>query len=73
MPDVSGFDVVAALQERPETARIPILVVTARQVSAADRTRLNGCVTAIVEKGEFGPGRLTDEVRRAMSGRRKVA
>jgi PAS domain S-box-containing protein len=72
MPDVSGFDVVAALQERPETARIPILVVTARQVSAADRTRLNGCVTAIVEKGEFGPGRLMDEVRRAMSGR-KVA
>jgi CheY-like chemotaxis protein len=39
MPDVSGFDVVAALQEQPETARIPILVVTARQVSAADRTR----------------------------------
>jgi CheY-like chemotaxis protein len=70
MPDVSGFDVVAALQEQPDTARIPVLVVTARQVDAADRSRLNGYVAAIMEKGEFGPGQLRDEVRRAMSGRK---
>jgi PAS domain S-box-containing protein len=73
MPDVSGFDVVAALQEQPETARIPVLIVTARQVDAADRSRLNGYVAAIMEKGEFGPGQLRDEVRRAMSGRKPVA
>jgi PAS domain S-box-containing protein len=30
MPDVTGFDVVAALNEDPDTARIPILVVTAK-------------------------------------------
>ena len=69
MPDVSGFDVVAALQEQPETAAIPILVVTAMSVSAAERDMLNGYVTSIMEKGDFAPGRLTDEVRRAMAGR----
>jgi CheY-like chemotaxis protein len=73
MPDLSGFDVVAALQERPETSRIPILVVTSRQVTASDRTRLNGYVTAIVKKGESGQNRLTDEVHRAMCGRTRVA
>jgi PAS domain S-box-containing protein len=72
MPDVSGFDVVAALQEQPDTARIPVLIVTARQVDAADRSRLNGYVAAIMEKGDFGPGQLRDEVRRAMSGRKLV-
>ncbi|MDP9002569.1 MAG: response regulator [Myxococcota bacterium] len=69
MPDVNGFDVVEALKERPETARIPIIVVTAKQVTAADRSRLNDCVTAIVEKSEFDRDRFLAEVRRAMSGR----
>jgi CheY-like chemotaxis protein len=73
MPDVNGFDVVVALNERPETARIPILIITAMHVTAADRARLNGYVTAIMEKGDVGPGQLTDEVRRAMAGRTQVA
>ncbi len=30
MPDVSGFDVVDALQRNADTARIPIIVVTAK-------------------------------------------
>ncbi len=33
MPDVNGFDVVEALQPDPDTARIPILVVTAKQIT----------------------------------------
>jgi CheY-like chemotaxis protein len=69
MPTVSGFDVVAALQDRPETANIPILAVTAKEITAEDRERLNGYVTTIMEKGNFEPRRLTAEVRRAMSGR----
>ena len=70
MPDVNGFDVVAALQLQPDTARIPILVVTAGQITGADRARLNGYVMAVVEKAEFNGDRFTAEVRRAMSGRR---
>jgi PAS domain S-box-containing protein len=73
MPGVSGFDVVALLHERPETARIPILVVTAKQVTAEDRARLNGYVAAIMEKADFGPDQLTTEIRRAMWGRKLVA
>jgi PAS domain S-box-containing protein len=69
MPDVNGFDVVNALQERPETARIPILIITSKRVTAADRASLNGNVTAIMEKATFRPGQLTDEIRRATRGR----
>ena len=36
MPTVNGFDVVEALRERPETARIPIIVMTAKRISAED-------------------------------------
>jgi hypothetical protein len=42
-------------------------------VNDKDRERLNGYVTAIMEKGDVGPGQLTDEVRRAMAGRMQVA
>ena len=68
MPDVNGFDVVEALKLRPDTARIPILVVTAKQITAEDRAKLNGYVTAIMEKAEFDRDRFTAEVRRAMAG-----
>ena len=73
MPDVNGFDVVEALNEHPDTARIPILVVTAKQITAEDRAKLSGYVTTIMEKAEFDPDRFTAEVRRAMSGRQLVA
>jgi PAS domain S-box-containing protein len=73
MPDVNGFDVVDALKEHPATAGIPILVVTAKQISADDRAKLSGFVAAIMEKAEFDQERFTTEVRRAMSRRPKVA
>ena len=73
MPDVNGFDVVEALNEQPDTARIPILVVTAKQITAEDRAKLNGYVAAIMEKGDFDRDRFAAEVRRAMAGRAVVA
>jgi CheY-like chemotaxis protein len=69
MPSVNGFDVVEALRERAETARIPVIVMTAKRVTAADRERLDGSVTTIMAKGNFDRGRFGAEVRRAMSGR----
>ena len=73
MPDVNGFDVVLALRERPDTARIPVLVVTAKEITAEDRAKLNGYVMAIMEKAEFDRNRFGIEVRRAISGRQLVA
>jgi CheY-like chemotaxis protein len=73
MTGVDGFDVVSALHDHPDTARIPILVVTAKHISAEDRARLNGSVTAIIKKAEFDRDHFAAEVRRVMSGRKLVA
>lgn len=73
MPEVTGFDVVAALNEHPDTARIPILVVTAKVISAQDRATLSRSVTTIMEKAGANPDRFRAEVRRAMSRRQVVA
>jgi CheY-like chemotaxis protein len=69
MQEVSGFDVVEALNRQADTARIPILVVTAKQVTDEDRAKLNGCVTAIMDKATFDRERFATEINRAMSGR----
>ncbi len=72
MPEMNGFEVVEEIHKYPETARIPILVVTAKDVTVEDRAKLNGYVTAIMEKSTFDHDRFRDEVRRAMSGRQLV-
>ena len=73
MPDVNGFDVVAALQESPETSRLPVLVVTAKSITDEDRQQLDGFVAGIVQKQEFDRIGFAAEIRRAMAGRRLVA
>ena len=40
-----------------------------KEITADDRTKLNGYVTTIMEKTEFSRDRFMAEVRRAMSGR----
>jgi len=69
MPDVSGFEVVAALRRDPTTARIPVLVITAKQVSEQDRAALllkSDTIIHVVEKSGFDQSRFIAEVRQAL-------
>ena len=72
MPEVNGFDVVAALHENPGTATIPILIVTSKSITAQDRDDLNGFVSTIMEKADFDGDRFALEVRRALTNREAV-
>jgi CheY-like chemotaxis protein len=47
MPEVNGFDVVLALKNRIDTARIPVLVVTSKEITTEDRSALNPQVTSV--------------------------
>jgi PAS domain S-box-containing protein len=67
MPGVDGFDVVRRLHENPATARIPVVVVTSKQLTAAERLRLNGLVASVLEKAELDRERFAVEVRRAVA------
>jgi signal transduction histidine kinase/CheY-like chemotaxis protein len=50
MPEITGFDVVDALKSDPTTEGIPILVVTAKEVTAAEKQQLQH-VMAVLQKG----------------------
>ncbi|MBF0480639.1 MAG: PAS domain S-box protein, partial [Desulfovibrionaceae bacterium] len=66
MPDVSGFDVVEALRAQPDTAAIPVLVMTAKRLTNEERSTLTRMGTRIMEKASFRPETFIAEVRRAL-------
>jgi DNA-binding response OmpR family regulator len=50
MPETDGFAVINALASRPETADIPVVVLTAKTLVAADRERLDGRIAFVASK-----------------------
>ena len=65
IPEMDGFQFVAALREKPEWRSIPVVVVTAKDVTADDRARLEKeSVARIFQKGWRSLAELIDEIRR---------
>ena len=56
MPGLDGFGFLAELQARPEWRSIPVVVVTAKDLSAEDRARLSGRVAEVLPQGVPDPG-----------------
>ncbi|MEQ1583296.1 MAG: Tar ligand binding domain-containing protein [Candidatus Nitrotoga sp.] len=71
MPEVNGFDVVQALKNNIDTARIPILVVTSKEITTEDRAALDHPVKKIMDKTVLSQGHFLSEVRSAMISSRK--
>ncbi len=51
MPDVDGFQVIDTLKADPELASLPIVVITAKELTAKERARLNEQVEMLLPKG----------------------
>jgi PAS domain S-box-containing protein len=62
MPEMDGFEFIEALRARPEWRGIPVVVVTAKELSQEDRRRLTGVVEQVIEKGAYGRDELLREV-----------
>jgi len=63
MPDMDGFQVMDALQLKKETKDIPIIVITAKELTVAENKRLKGHIQTLMQKGDFMNDDLLDEVR----------
>jgi hypothetical protein len=51
MPDVDGFQVIETLKADAELASLPIVVITAKELTAKERARLNEQVEMLLPKG----------------------
>ena len=63
MPEMDGFEFVAEFRRHEAWRAIPVVVITAKDLSHEDRERLNGYVQKILQKGAHGRDELLAEVR----------
>ena len=73
MPGVDGYEVITALRRDKDMSRVPILVHTAKTLTAEDRQRLQGKVESIVEKAEFQPERFLELLLKRGERRKRAA
>jgi CheY-like chemotaxis protein len=73
MPDVSGFDVVEALRSDKSTLGMPIMVLTAKDLTEADKRQLNGRVSSILQRGSTGASDLVTLLRQAVAPQTEAA
>ena len=64
MPETDGFQVVEQLRADPQLAEVPIVVLTAKEMTPADHARLNGRISHLARKGTFSPAEMVDVVNR---------
>jgi CheY-like chemotaxis protein len=62
MPEMDGFEFLAKLHERPELGSIPVVIVTAADLTEEDRRRLQGGVEHILHKAAYGQDELMAEL-----------
>jgi CheY-like chemotaxis protein len=52
MPKMDGFEFMDELRRRPDCQEIPVVVITAKELTDEDRDRLNGGVERIIQKSD---------------------
>ncbi len=62
MPGIDGFGFVEELKLDPRTKDIPIVVVSAKDITTEERNRLNGRIEALYQKGSLPTRKFVDKV-----------
>jgi signal transduction histidine kinase/DNA-binding response OmpR family regulator len=71
MPKMDGFEFISELRRSERGRKVPVVVVTAKEVTADERARLSGQVSRIFHKGSFTREELIAELRRALESVRR--
>jgi threonine synthase len=62
MPGIDGFGFVEELKLDPRTKDIPVVVVSAKDITLEERQRLNGHIEALYQKGSLPTRKFVDKV-----------
>jgi len=70
MPVMDGFEFVMEMHKLDAPVDIPIVVVTAKDITEEDRRRLNGDVVGLIEKGGLDRESLLAQLREQVAASR---
>lgn len=68
MPEMDGFEFLSRLRAEDRTRELPVIVLTAKDLTPAERAQLSGNVERILEKPTWNRRDLLDELRRSVKG-----
>ncbi len=63
MPEMDGFAVMDALRANPKTSEIPVIVATAKELTAEEKSRLGTQIQTLMQKGDFLNDEFLEEVK----------
>ena len=66
MPEMNGFAMVEVLKENEKTRTIPIIIVSAQELTPEEHKRLTGQVEVLLHKGIFTENELLEDVSQAL-------
>jgi signal transduction histidine kinase/DNA-binding response OmpR family regulator len=69
MPEMDGFEFIVEMNRHEEWKSSPVIVITARDLTVADRLRLNGHVTRVLQKGLYSRDELLEQVSSLVASR----
>lgn len=67
MPEMDGFEFIVRLRENEAWRKIPVVVMTAKDVTSEDRMRLNNYVQTVFQKGAYEREKLLSEIRELLA------
>ena len=67
MPVMDGFDFLTAMRAQPEWRHVPVIVITAKDLTGDDRDRLTGNVDEVLEKNAYTREQLLEHVSEAVA------
>ena len=67
MPGMDGFAFLDALRAQDGATPVPVIVLTAKELTQVERTELSGRTNRVIAKGSYSGSQLEQEVRRALA------
>ena len=68
MPEMDGFEFLVEMRRHAQWQNIPVLIVTAKDLTDDEQRRLDGDVTRVLQKGAPALDELLREISRSLSG-----
>jgi signal transduction histidine kinase/DNA-binding response OmpR family regulator/HAMP domain-containing protein len=71
MPQMDGFEMLTVLRQNEATRDLPVVIVTSKDLTRAERERLAGEALTVFQKGAYERGKLVETLRKMVEATRR--